>query len=425
MVAPVAVLLTSCGAEPPADSAAARVKLQVRSGSAIVLEWNDTGAAVISQGRPPFIGYYYLAMMDVAMYDASNATGGSGGRYAPFAVDLGEVEDASREAAVISAAYNTLLGLPLTDPQRATVTTKYDESLSTVDDSDRKTNGIAVGERVAAGVLAAFPPTIPPSTYTVLPPGPGVWEPTPPMFSIAAPGFARMTPFLMSSPSQFRLGPPPALTSDSYTADYNELKDYGGVVSLRSPEQTDTANLYAGESGVTMYSRALKRIVQEHDLDFVNTVRLAAMWWTVAADSQVLSWDTKYHYSFWRPITAINRGDIDGNDATVADTTWLPSTPTPGHPEYPSAHSAFTGGITEVLRGFFGTDNVHVVLESNIPLFPGARPVHKSFERLAQVDADVIDGRVFAGIHFRNSNAVAVAAGHAMVHSQLAAHFHR
>ena len=200
-------LLAACGGGARSTDAVnpdpdMRAASRSQASPAIVLDWNAIAADVIvtQNARPPFTSYYYLAMTHVATYDAVNAIGGTGGRYQPLVVTLGEREGASREAAAISAAYQTLIGLPLTQASKDYATGKYNEALAAIKDGTHKTNGIAVGAEVATALLAAYPAAIPPSTYTLLPPGPGVWEPVPPSFGIAAPGFARMKPSLDGPP---------------------------------------------------------------------------------------------------------------------------------------------------------------------------------------------------------------------------------
>jgi hypothetical protein len=333
-----------------------------------------------------------MTLVHVAIHDAVTSIDG---RYEQFKVTPAHLRPASREAAAIAAAHGILVRL--LPGQQAALDAARENSLAAIRDEAKKDNGIAIGEEVASRLLELHDGAIPVVPYT---PGvgPGLWLPTPPAFANALlPGFAQVTPFALASASQFRPGPPPALSSGVWTRDYNEVKAFGAETgSLRTAEQTEIGRFYT-EHAVAQYSRAFRRYAVENGLDVWQTARFFAMANTAILDSQIACWDAKFYYSFWRPVTAIRAGDTDGNPATNPDPGWIGLAITPAHPEYPAAHGCWTSAAATILEHFNGTKAVHFVLDSTVT---GTTHV---FENTDDLRTEIINARVYGGMHYRNS----------------------
>jgi len=319
---------------------------------------------------------------------------------------------ASQRAAAVQAAYVVLSTVyPL---QAGSLQALRDTSISAIAAAERGKSvqaGIAWGQTVATSILAIratdgiAPP--PPPFLGVLgietsPAAVGVWRPTPLLnASGAGPQFATMTPWVMARASQFRLPPPPALTSAEYTADYNESKVMGIFTgSSRSADQTELALFWAGNSAL-FWNRVAAQISASRSLSLTANAHLFALLGVSMADAAIACWDSKYRYVFWRPITAIRSGDTDGNASTDPDTAWTPwldalPSGTPPHPEYPSGHSTVSGSAASILAAMFG-DNSPFTLTSEL------RPGTRSFASFSAAVAEIGDARVFGGIHFRTS----------------------
>jgi len=206
-----------------------------------------------------------------------------------------------------------------------------------------------------------------------------------------------MMPFTMRSASQFLPEPPPSLSSWEWVHDYNQVKILGATNSkVRTAKQTETA-LFWTENTSVQYARALRNLAGAYGLDPVDTARLFALVWTSSADALIGCWNAKYQHSFWRPITAIRNGDIDGNPATVPDPYWTPLANTPAHPEYPSAHGCFTGAVADSLRQYFGRSNFTFIVSSAVT--HTVREIHSTWE----LEEEVQKARIYAGIHYRHS----------------------
>jgi hypothetical protein len=209
-----------------------------------------------------------------------------------------------------------------------------------------------------------------------------------------------MRPFGLESADQFRPDGPPALSSRKWARDYNEVKQIGSSTSTsRTPEQTLAARFWA-EAPIQQLHTTLRRFVGDHGLDLVDAARFMAMVGVVIGDAQIACYEAKYHFAFWRPITAIRAGDTDGNEDTVRDETWTTLLPaTPNHPEYPSAHACLTPALGTVIARFLGTDRIDftVVSISNPSL--GDR----RFEHVKDLEEEVTAARIWGGIHFRSA----------------------
>jgi hypothetical protein len=334
-----------------------------------------------------------MAYMHIAIYDSVNAIEGG---YTVFAVSPANVpRGASAEAATVEAAYRTLKSLY--PAQAAYLDAQYAASLATIPDGQAKLEGIAVGAEVATLFLASRVGDGRGANVTYTPgTGPGAWIPTSPA-PPASVWLSQMRPFAIECPSQFRPEPPPRLDSDEWANDYNEVKRIGALNSTeRTPEETTLGRFFL-DPGVPQVGGALRQLAIESQLSLKDDARLFAQAYVAQADATIAGWDSKYHYGFWRPITAIRAGDTDGNSNTDADPTWTPLSTTPNHPEYLSAHAFVDGAWTETLRLFFGTKRLHVTMRST------TTGTAMSFSRTDEIVRAVEDARVFAGFHYRTS----------------------
>ncbi len=219
---------------------------------------------------------------------------------------------------------------------------------------------------------------------------------------------AGVRPFTIKSNSQFRLDPPPDLTSKEWARDYTEVRSVGSLFSTtRTAEQTDIGYFWA-DSGPVLWQNALRNISGNYLNDIGDSARMYALAEAALADAQIACWDSKYFYAFWRPITAIRLGDQDGNRATEVDPDWQPLINTPNFPEYPSGHAAISGAISHVLRLFFQSDVLSFQMTTTNPM---ALQKTRTFTRLSQAEQEVVDARVYVGIHYRNSDTTARAQG--------------
>jgi hypothetical protein len=373
----------------------------IASAQNAVTEWNAIAVTTASAGNSaipansPNGMALYLAYVHLAVHDAVNAIEH---RNKPYGLVLSAPTGASVEAAVAAAANVTLqYHFP---NQAASLTTQYNSWLATIPDSG-KAEGVAAGAAVATYLNALRASdghgASVPYTYPVVP-TPGVWMPTPPAFaSPITPWMGQMVPFTMRSASQFFPEPPLSLASTEWADDYNQVKTLGAVNStVRTPQQTELARFWTENTSV-QYSRALRNLAGARGLDLAETARLFALVWTSSADALIGCWNAKYHYGFWRPVTAIRNGDIDGNPATIADATWTSLATTPGHPEYPSAHGCFTGALATSLKQYFGTPNFTFIVSSTV-----TNTVHE-IHSARELEQEVEDARVYAGIHYHHS----------------------
>jgi VCPO second helical-bundle domain len=219
---------------------------------------------------------------------------------------------------------------------------------------------------------------------------------------------ASVTPFTMNGNSQFRVDPPPDLTSAEWASDYNEVKAIGSLVSTtRTAEQTEIGYFWA-DSGPVLWQNALRYISHNYLNNIGDSARMYALAEAALADAQIACWESKYFYNFWRPITAIRLGDQDGNPETEVDLDWQPLINTPNFPEYPSGHATISGAISHVLRLFFGTDVVNFKMTTTNP---NALQKTRTFTRFSQAEEEVIDARVYVGIHYRNTDRTSRAQG--------------
>ena len=384
-----------------------------------VTNWDEVGTqAFTAAGLTPAEGHTIFAYVAIAVYDAVMAVEGG---YEPFAVDVDAPDGASAEAAVAAAAYNVLAYyLPAQAP--AILYPAYTASLLGIPDGQAEMDGVAVGEEVAAALIAlragdGFRAAV---TYTPPnPPIPGVWLPTAPTPPIG-PYLGLMEPFSLESADQFRPGGPPPLDSKRWARDYDEVKEIGSLGSTtRTPDQTLAARFWA-ETPVQQARGSFRKFVLDRGLDVVQAARFVAMISVVYADALIACFDAKYTYTFWRPITAIRAGDTDGNAATVGDPLWSPLLPaTPNHPEYPSAHSCITPAGGMVVARFLGTKQI----DFTVPSLTGLGD--RFYPSVAALTYDVGNARIWGGIHFRSAVEDAILMGKRTAQHVLANHFGR
>ena len=373
-----------------------------------VVDWNEIAIQTITATtlHPGATVFLDGAIVQAAVYDAVVAIDG---RFQPYHVVIPGATG-SPAAATAKAAHDILVNrFP---GQMASIDKAYHDYLAKngLSESDL---GVAVGQKAAAGIIAlrandgSFPNPPPPPFVGGT--APGEWRPTrsylpgpPPSFSpMLAPWLADVTPFTLTSPSQFRPGPPPALTSERYTRAYDEVKALGSLLSsARSSEQTDLGYFWAGNYFV-VWNHALREIANAQALDIDYTARLFALANLAMADAGIAAWDTKRHYVFWRRVTAIQEGDTDGNPHTTADPGWQPLINTPNYPEYVSGANCVTGAVTRMLALFFRTDEMTFsVTTTNLM----AHEQTRTYTRFSDAARDVVNARVYEGIHFRFSD---------------------
>lgn len=369
-----------------------------------VLEWNDIARQLIVVPAQSAVHQTRaMAIVHVAMHDAVSGVTRQYEQHYPTAL---APDGATAEGAAIGAAYGALVGQ---FGQTTALADDYAASLVThgIDPADPGlAYGWAVGQAIASArqldgsAEASFP--YQPDDVGL----PGVWDPlgaTP-----LLPGWGRVTPFVLQKPSQFRPGPPPALRSEPYARDYNEVQELGAAVgSIRTDEQTQIASFWRA-SPTALWNPILRQAIASRDLSVTETARLAALFYMAASDASVACWEAKYAYDYWRPQAAIRAGELDGNRATTGDPDWRPLVMTPPHPEYPSAHATNSSAMATVLIAFFG-DEPGFVIEATSPTTPEFSREWLAFSEGVQ---EVIDARVYSGIHFRTADVTGASLGH-------------
>jgi hypothetical protein len=342
----------------------------------------------------------YMGIVHVAIYDAAVAVDGG---YKPYASTPTAPANTSPDAAIAAAAYDTLTGLqPQLGASQTILDDDYAAYVAAIPDGTAKTNGISVGQQVAAAVLALRQNDGRGCSTTLqdlgLPPaGPGVWQPNPTgaVLGLCLPG---MRPVALESAAEFRPGGPNALTSRRYAENFGEVKDLGRVDSTsRTAEQTTQA-LFWTDHDIRQWNDGMLRLAAARRLDLLHTARMLAMAHVAGGDAMIACFDAKYHYWFWRPFQAIPQADGDGNPATAADQAWLPLGATPNFPEYPSAHACHSTAVVAALDAFFGRDKIPFSLDSRVT------GTTAEYGRFREVVEDVDAARVLIGFHFFSSD---------------------
>jgi hypothetical protein len=361
-----------------------------------VTDWNAIMQVTVTTAPTnPFFQARWGAIVQLAVFEAVNAIEGD---YEPY---LGGIivapPGASPDAAAIAAAHRTLV--TLRPGSTAALDALRVTALAAIPDGQAKDDGIEVGEAAAAAMLLVRvgdgsdvnPPYTPGSD-------PGDWRPTPPGLPAAFTGWGQVTPFGLESGSQFRLPPPPALHTGRYALDYLEVKLVGRIDSpFRPKDRTDVALYYGvGATPVYLWNSAARQVSAAQGKTLSENARIFALLAMAICDGSIACFETKYHYNFWRPVTAIRAGDTDGNDLTDPDPDWLPLITTPAFPGYPSAHATLSGAARAVMERAFGKDGHAITLTH--PALPDIVLNYTAFE---QITDDIDDARVYGGIHFR------------------------
>jgi hypothetical protein len=360
----------------------------------VVTDWDEKAVSVVQTGTvpPPPTAFRTMAILHVAMFDAVNSIEP---RYKPYKTRLSAAPDTSKEAAAASAAAAVLV--KLVPDAAADVQSTLTSYLATLPDGDAKSKGIELGQDVAAKILEAREKDGASAADAYRPrTKPGVYVPSPLTVGWA---IASMMPFALTSPSQFRAKPPPSLKSAEWARDYNEIKELGAKNSTkRTARQTEDARFWL-LVGPRAYNPLPRQIVIAKNMDLLDSARFMALFSVAAADAIIAVFDAKYKYEFWRPITAIRNGDIDGNPATERDATWQPIDATPMHPEYPCAHCITSSSVAAVIEGLLGSDEIPEVSLTS-PFVPG---VTHHFTDLRVYTDEVANARICAGFHYRFS----------------------
>jgi hypothetical protein len=385
---------------------------------------NASSAPTPGAGQTPPVSILHLAMVQTAVYDAVNMIEGS---HQPYLDDLPRAPKwASKTAAVATAAHDVLVGVVVVPPLAPEVVARLDglrdESIAAATASDGSravAAGIKAGKAAAEAMLEERQNDGRYGTFTFALGGQaGQWRPIAPA-NINDPfaWVARVDPFLLESPSQFRTKGPHALTSDAYTKEYNEVKALGGngttTVSARTPEQLAIAQFFV-VNPIELFNRTFRTIAESERLTLAKEARLFATLNLAAADALINCWDDKAHWSFWRPVTAIRLGNDDGNDATAGDPAWTSFVAAPPYPDHTSGYNCATSAFMHSARAFFGKDKMQFGLTATIGTPPAA--VTRNYIRYTDVIRDTINARVYQGIHFRAADVQGAAIGKRVAH---------
>jgi hypothetical protein len=366
----------------------------------VVTDWNQKASEITVAHQAGPWGQAPMVLIQAAVFESVNAVTR---RYPQTGyLKLDAPAGASIDAAV--AAVNRAVLTRMATTQGAAIEAAYQAALSTVPEGPSKADGIALGERAASGILAMRKPTgALPVFYRPIT-GAGVYVPT------VVPANADLPPatcWVLDRVDQFRPGPPPDLKSAVWARDYNEVKALGARSgSQRTAEQTEIARFWSATTP-TIYYPIVRSVANQPGREVTQNARLLAASGQAMVDAIDAVFDAKYHYHFWRPFTAIRNGDQDGNDATERDAGWLPFIETPMHPEYPCAHCTIAGSLGAVLKAEIGSGPAPR-LSTTSPALPG---VTRSWSSVDAFTQEVINARIYDGVHYRNSGEVGRALG--------------
>lgn len=390
-----------------------RTLMSAAPGDDMVLHWNDVAMNVMRADTTlpgPGWASRSLAITSLAIFDAVNSLDRTHDPY-EILVKGYQRRDTSIEAAVASAAHDVMAALY--PAQQAMLDAELSASLMSVPDGPKETRGVALGKITAAALLAARADD---GAYDVTPyevdPAPGHWSPDPynPGQIAWGPGWGLVEPFALQSGDQFQSPPPPDMTSAEYAASYNEVKSLGARDSTtRTADQSEIAVFWAYDAGGMgtppgMFDQQVAIIARQKHNSLAENARLFALVNMAQADAGIAAWETKFAFDLWRPVTAIHRGDEDGNPATIADPEWEPmgapglgaaSDFTPPFPAYVSGHATFGAAVYSVLANFYGTDRMKFTLHSDE--LPG---VTREFTRFSQASAENARSRIYMGVHW-------------------------
>jgi len=358
-------------------------------------EWNQQAlrSIVTVAGYNPPVANIHLAIVHLAVYDAAVSVTG---RYTPYNA-VPASPGGSIDAAVATAAHDVLVGL--FPAQKTDLDARLTSTLARVADGRSKNTGMVAGARAADAMLKARAgdgrfATIPYTPGTL----PGMWAPTPPAFAAYVfPWIGSVKPFGIRFPSQFRPPGPPAMESAKYAEEFNEVKRVGARQSTARTAEQREIGMFWTDTPTRQWNSTLLAIARSRGMSLSEKARLFATLWTSVADTHIGCWNAKSYYSFWRPSEAIRRADLDGNPATEADPTWEPLVPNPPYPDYPSGHICMDAAVAEVVDSYFGTTAplaVDSLVTNTTRRFAGAGEVVK----------EVIEARIYIGIHFRSAD---------------------
>jgi hypothetical protein len=381
-------------------------KAGVITSDALVREWNEIAINAILPNGPPFTAARFMTITQLAVFEAVNSISG---KYEPYIGTISAPPGASTEAAAVVAAHDTLVNY--FPGQTATLDARRDASLATIPDGQSKTDGMAVGAAAALAMIAnrSNDGSAPPLVYMPTNLDPYEWQITPGCAAGVFRHWPNVTPFAIESSSQFRSEPPPTLGSGVYAQDFNELQTYGDINSPNRPQdRTDVARLYAVGPGHWTWNYALLQIASTRNDDITDTARTMALMNMAINDAYISGFETKYFYRTWRPVTAIPRGDEDGNKWTTPG-PFTPLIGTPCFPGYPSNHGTGSGAARTVLERTYGR------FGHSINVFhPNAPGIVLNYSDLKAMTDDVADARVYGGIHFRYDQDAGERQGHAV-----------
>ena len=391
-----------------------------------VLQWNEIAVRTLNTQSPAlnaFAQARFAAIVQLAVFEAVNSIthdhqGYLGSASAPAGMNVVAPAGASPDAAAISAAYRVLFIYFGTDAATAAaLNSERAASLALIPDGAPKANGVATGEAAAHALMAlrVGDGSSPATNYLPAPSVPGEWDLTP--GCPTTPGGAQLggvlfnwggvTPFGIVQPGAghwyeaFRPGPPPALTSNGYAKDYDEVKRAGAATSTaleRPADRAAIARFYAALSPTFLFHMTARQLAAARGDSLADNARNLALISMATDDALVASFESKYHYGFWRPSTAIRSGGVDGNDKTEADDAWTAFLPTPCFPSYPSNHASGSNAALETVRRIYGAAGHAITLSATIPVI-GLTTLH--YATLGDISADIDDARVYGGMHFR------------------------
>jgi hypothetical protein len=361
----------------------------------VIADWDEKAVALIQPRMVPPVAYRAIAIVHIAMFDAVNSIEPV---YRPYYAQLPATRETSKEAAAAAAAGTVLIKLL---PEAASdIQVALKSYLAAIPEGDAKSGGIKLGEAVAAKTLEARANDGSSAADAYRPvTTAGVYIPT---ALTVAPHWPDLMPFAMTSPSQFRPKPPIALESEQWGKDYNEIKELGAKnSSKRTARQTEDARFWLLTGPLSTHPLH-RQIALRKEMSVIDSARFMTVVTAAEADAMIAVLDAKYKYAFWRPITAIRNGDIDGNAATERDATWLPIDNTPMHPEYPCAHCIVSSAVASAIEAMLGTADIPEVTMTS-PTAPGV--THRWTNVNAYAD-EVAVARIAAGFHYRFSTVV-------------------
>ena len=387
-----------------------------------VTDWNvnAVNSLVTTAGQGPTVSTIHLAMVHGAAYDAVNSIDE---RYEPYLVEVRARDWYSQDAAAATAAYRVLLSL--VPAQQSALAALYDTSLGSIPPGRAKEGGVLVGEIAAAAMIAArtgdgrFGAYRFPAPATPMDPWPvGQWRPVLPAFANDPNAWVKdVRPFLIHDATRYRGPAPYPLTSKSYAREFEEVKTVGSLNSTtRTVDQTDQTRFWA--EGPQIWTRIARQLTAGHGLRTIENARMFAMLYTTGADSLISVWNGKATYLFWRPITAIREAGRDDNAATKADPDWLPLINTPPYPEQPSGLSGVSAAMGEALEEIFGHHERFSATSMN-------SNTTRSFRSFDQAVDEVVDARVYSGIHFRKADVDGAEIGEDVTRDGLRRYFER